>query len=80
MLRGRLMACMACPCYAVGHQQKHANDVCGAIEAKVGGRQGCPVGLEGVLRGCLMACMARLCYAVVRLQKNVEDVCGATEE
>ncbi|KAK6768020.1 hypothetical protein RDI58_030127 [Solanum bulbocastanum] len=26
VLRGRLMACMACPCYAVGRLQKHADD------------------------------------------------------
>ena len=49
VLRGRLTACMARPFYAVGRQQKHASDVCGETEAKVGGRQGRPMGLVGVL-------------------------------
>ena len=64
VLRGRLTACTARPCYAVGRQQKHASDVCGETEAKAGGRQGRPVGLVGLLRGRLMACMVRPCYAV----------------
>jgi len=29
MLRGLLMACMACVCYAVGCLQKYVGDVCG---------------------------------------------------
>ena len=77
VLRGRLMACMARPCYAVGRLQKHVDDVCGATEALQGGCHGRPVGLVGVLRGSLMACMARPCYAVGRLQKHASDVCGA---
>ena len=75
----RLMACMACSCYGVGHLQKHVGDVDGLSEAKAGGRQGRPVGLVGVLRGRLMQCMARPCYAVGRLQKCASDVCGAAE-
>ena len=30
VLRGRLMACMARPCYAVGRLQKHVGDVDGS--------------------------------------------------
>ena len=70
---------MARPCYVVGRLQKHASDVCGATEAKAGGRRGRPVGLVGVLRGRLTACMARPCYAVGRLQKHARDVCRAFE-
>uniref|UniRef100_A0A3Q7GR05 Uncharacterized protein n=1 Tax=Solanum lycopersicum TaxID=4081 RepID=A0A3Q7GR05_SOLLC len=79
VLRGCLIACMACPCYAVGRLQKHVGDVDGSSEAKVGGSQGRLVGLVGVVHGRLMACMARPCYAVERLQKHASDVCGAAE-
>ena len=78
VLRGHLTACMARPCYAVGSLQKHTRDVCGEIEAKVGGRLGRPVGLVGVLRGRLTACMHRPFYAVGRFQKHASEVCGAT--
>ena len=40
VLRGRLMACMDCPCYAVGRLYKHVGDVDGSSEAKAGGRRG----------------------------------------
>ena len=67
VLRGRLMACMACPCYAVGHLLKQVGDVDGSSEAKAGKRQGRLVKFVGVLRGRLTACMARPCYVVGRL-------------
>ena len=70
---------MVCLCYAVGRQQKHASDVCGAAEAKAGRHQGRHVGLVGVLRGRLIACMAHPCYAAGRLQTHADDVSGATE-
>ena len=40
VLRGRLMACMACPCYAVGRLEKHVGDIDWSSEAKAGGRRG----------------------------------------
>uniref|UniRef100_A0A3Q7IU85 Reverse transcriptase/retrotransposon-derived protein RNase H-like domain-containing protein n=1 Tax=Solanum lycopersicum TaxID=4081 RepID=A0A3Q7IU85_SOLLC len=64
---------------AVGRLQKHIGDVDGSSEAKVGGRQGRPVGLVGVFCGRLMACMAHPYYVVGRLQKHASDVCGAAE-
>ena len=67
VLRGRLTACMACPCYVVGRLLKHVGDVDGSSEANAGGRRGRPVRFVGVLRGRLTACMARLCYVVGRL-------------
>ena len=70
---------MVCLCYAVGRQQKHASDVCGAAEAKAGRHQGRHVGLVGVLRGRLIACMSHPCFAAGRLQTHANDVCGATE-
>ena len=79
VLRGRLTACMARPCYDVGRLQKHARNVCGALEAVVGGRHGRPLGLVGVLRGRLTACMSRPCYALGRQQKHASDICGETE-
>ena len=36
VLRGRLMACMACVCYAVGRLQKHVGDVCGVTVCCLG--------------------------------------------
>ena len=74
VLRGRLTACMARPCYAVGCLQKHARDVCGAFEEVAGGRHRRPVGLVGVLHGHSMACMACPCYAIGSLQKHADDV------
>ena len=73
VLRGRLIACMARPCYAFGRQQQHASNVSGETEAKAGGRQGRPVGLVGVLHGRSMACMACPCYAVGSLQEHADD-------
>ena len=79
MLCGRLTTCIARPCYVVGRLQKHASDVCGAAEAKAGGRRWHPVSLVGVLRGRLTVCMARPCCSARRQQKHASDVCGETE-
>ena len=79
VLRGRLMACMACPCYAVGRLQKHVRDVCGPFKEVAGGRHWRPVGLVGVLRGRLTTCKARPCYAVERQQIHASNVFGETE-
>uniref|UniRef100_K4B5Z8 Uncharacterized protein n=1 Tax=Solanum lycopersicum TaxID=4081 RepID=K4B5Z8_SOLLC len=35
-MQGRLMSCMASPCYAVRRLQRHSSDVCEATEAKAG--------------------------------------------
>ena len=64
VLCGCLMECLARPCYAVGRLQKHANDVCGAAEAKAVGCQGRSMVLVGMLHWRLTACRAHPCYAI----------------